>query len=501
MRKSGKGSVRRPLRRKPPRSARRVAAALILGAIVLLAGLFALHAAATHWLLAGPRLRSWINTTPETSLLDWDEAVSVIPGVVRLKNLRIRGSDDNVEWIIRLADARADYSMPSLLSRTFRVSRVRGTGLSFRLRQKLDRGDATRPPADVLPPIAGFSDPPWRRTTPRVAPNPDPWTIDISGIAIDHFDEIWIDAYRFGGAARLDGEFLLRPGLRARVGPADVKFSGGRLTVGTRPLISALTGNLHARFEEWDPRRVQGGAVWRYLGAQIELHGPHEGLEFLNYFLRRSEEPRFSGGRGILSVATSIERGIASGRVHLAATQATARMKKSELTGDARASLHVARWNLEENVLDLSGSSLALSRVAASADTQEREWWGRFELPEALLHDGLRGKVRTQCLDARPLLAALGVGLPKWTGGLGTLESLSAQAEIELASATTRVRGLDARGGKYHVLGEYERRETTQRGAFLIEGGLLTVGVGLDGGPSLHLFAPRRWFVRTKAAF
>jgi hypothetical protein len=112
-----------------------LAALAVLGIVVLVAAGFAGYAASARWLLSGPRLRSWINTSPETTLLDWDEAVSRWPGVVRIKNLRIRGSDANVEWEIRLADARADFSVAALLSRTFRVERVAGTGLSFRLRQ------------------------------------------------------------------------------------------------------------------------------------------------------------------------------------------------------------------------------------------------------------------------------------------------------------------------------------------------------------------------------
>src|SRR5690348_6611896 len=124
-RSSGAGKRRTPL-------AARIGIALIVLMVVAFAG----YAAAARWLLSGPRLRSWINTSPETTLLEWDEAVSRWPGVVHLKNLRIRGSDANVEWEIRLAEARADFSVPALLSRVFRVERVAGAGLTFRLRQK-----------------------------------------------------------------------------------------------------------------------------------------------------------------------------------------------------------------------------------------------------------------------------------------------------------------------------------------------------------------------------
>ncbi len=471
--------------------------------IVLVAAAFGGYAAATRWLLSGPRLRSWINTHPESTLLEWDEAVSRWPGVVRLKNLRIRGSDANVEWEIRLAEARADFSLPALLARTFRVERVAGSGLTFRLRQKLDPKDPSRPPAGALPAIEGFTDPPLRKPEPAPPPSAEgrPWTIDVSGIAIDRFHEIWFDAYRFEGSARLHGRFLLKPGQVARVGPAAIDFLEGALGLGGRPLVAGLEGRIRAAIAEWDPRRLQGDAVWRNLDAQLDLHGPVPSLDFANYFLRREPEPRFSGGKGVLSIAGSVEHGVASGRVRLASNGARVRRPGVELSGDLHAELGVPRWDLESSAIDLTGSSLHLSDVAAAGAEDTRGWWGKFNLTPAHIRDGLDARVAIECRDARPLLAALGVGLPKWTHALLTLEGLTASADVQIAPARTRVHDLEAAGGKFHILGEYERRSGRERGVFLVETGLLRVGVHThDGSATVHLLAPRNWYAQESAA-
>jgi hypothetical protein len=493
---------RKPSARRPP-SGRRIGLFVLLGAAVALVLAFAGYAAAARWLLSGPRLRSWINTTPETTLLDWDEAVSRWPGTVRLKNLRIRGSDQNVEWIIRLAEARADYSVEALLSRTFKVSRVQGNGLSFRLRQKLDLKDPTNPPIGALPPIPGFSDPPVRKPgdEPAAAAG-NPWTVQIGGIAIEQFDEIWIDAYRFEGSARLHGRFFLRPGLRSRIGPSDVDFLKGHLHVGRQPLVSELAGKIHAEFEEWDPRRVQGDAVWRKVIAQVDLHGPHLGLEFLNYYFRRSREPRFSGGPGVLSLSGSIDHGKASGRALLAARGAKSRQSGVDLTGDLRVSLRIPVWNLEGPAIEISGSSLQVSDVVAAGAEDTRGWWARLDLPQARVNEGLEGKMKLECRDARPLFAVLRVGLPGWTRGLLTLQGLTANADVVLTRTRTRVHELEARGDKFHILGEYESRGEDERAAFLIETRLLRVGVkSLGGHTSLRLFTPVSWYAREKNLF
>ena len=499
MRKSKTLAARRkPARRKP----RRVAAALAIAAI-LLAGAFLLaHMLVTRWLLSGPRLRAWINTSPETTLIEYDEAVSTVPGTLRLKNLRIRGSDANVEWIVRLAEARAEYSILALLSRTFRVQRVSGSGLTFRLRQKLDRRDAHHLPAAELPPIEGFSDPPWRKPEPEepaAVDSGDPWTVEVGGIGIDRFEEIWLDGYHFEGSARLRGAFRLRPGRLARVGPADVDFASGTLRVAGHPLLDAVAGGIHAAIAPWDPRVVRGGAVWRNVDARIDFHGPGGHLDFLNAFLRDSREPRFEGGQGVFSAQGAIDRGKASGRAHLASRGGRARLSGLQLTGSARVSLRIPSWDLERGPVDLSGSALQLTDVAASGAADSREWWARLDLPKARVRDGLEADLKLECRDARPLLAALGVGLPRWTRGLLTLEGLTAEAGVMLASARTRVRGLEARGGKFHILGEYARDGGDEEGVFLLESGLLRVGVGAGGRASVRVFAPRRWYVKERA--
>lgn len=419
-----------------------------------------------------------------------------------MKNFRIRGSDSNVEWIVRLAEARVDYSVGALLTRTFRVDRIRGSGLSFRLRQKLEPSDPSKPPISFLPPIAGFSDPPLRKPEPEGPTDDggDPWTVDIREISIGRFEEIWLDVYRFEGSAHLWGQFLLRSGQRARVGPAAIQFAGGRLGIGPDPLARGLTGRLENSIEEWDPRRVQGAAVWRNVIATLRLRGRCEGLQFLNYYVRHSREPRFSGGSGPLLIAGAIDHGKGSGEVKLTARTARVRLEETGLAGNAHARLRVAHWNLESGPLDLDSSSLRLTEVVATGGDDSRGWWGRFDLPKARITRGLRARVEAACRDARPLFAVLGVNLPRWTRGLLELEGLTASASVELAPARTRVRELQAQGGKFRIWGEYERREERRHGVFLIDAGPLDVGVKLqDGGASVHLIGARKWFEKERA--
>ena len=163
---------------------RRVLLGLAIAAIaVLVLSPFlgrALYPVATRWLLTGTRLRAMINAQPQYLLLDWGAAVSEKPGHLTIKNLTIRGSDPNVQWIIRLADADVEFELSALLKRTFRVTTLHGSGLSFFLRNKIKPELVKTTDTSVLPPVPGFPDPPLRSPDDKFPPvDPKAFLIDV----------------------------------------------------------------------------------------------------------------------------------------------------------------------------------------------------------------------------------------------------------------------------------------------------------------------------------
>src|ERR1700737_3204769 len=95
------------LNKKPRRSAQlldrisrafsrheRLLIGLALGVILLVFASFAV----VHRLVSGPQLRRWVNSDPDELLLDYEAGSSWVPGIIRLRGLTIRGSDENVQW-------------------------------------------------------------------------------------------------------------------------------------------------------------------------------------------------------------------------------------------------------------------------------------------------------------------------------------------------------------------------------------------------------------------
>jgi len=474
-------------------------AALVVAALPLL--FLGAYRVAAKKLLSGPLLRAELNNKPEEIFFDWDEAVSTWPGQVWLKNLRIRGSDTNVQWIVTIPEARLRYEVLTLARRTFRVTELRPTAIQFRLRQKVLAAQATPGRLKDLPEIPGFADPPLRDPDAKVGPPaPDPWTVEVLDVATDAFDDIWVDAMRHRGNAALRGRFRLKPGHRAQIGPASVVFTGGELTLGPKTILAETRGKLEATFADWDVQALVEDEVWNVVTAKVELSGPTTGVDFLGGLLQLGRGVRVSGGPGQLALAGGVEKGVASGSVQLTAKKGKYTRPGLVLEGSADAKVEFADWRLDGGGPNIGGSRVKFTDVFVAGGTDRtRDWWGDFEIVSGRLRNGLTGKLKLRCKDGRPLLAFLGASLPKWTQGLIDLEGLKATSDVVFSEPRTSVHNLHAEGGKFQIDGEYDRRGEHSNGAFLIEGDLLTVGVELDDGiPVVRPLLAKQWFAKAR---
>jgi len=203
-----------------------------------------------------------------------------------------------------------------------------------------------------------------------------------------------------------------------------------------------------------------------------------------------------SDGAGRFALSGALDHGIANATVELKGENGQYTRPGLKLVGNAEAVLKISKWQLDGGAPEIGGSSLNLSDVyMAGARGHTRDWWGKFKIVSGQVSDSLTAKVALECRDARPLVAFLGEGLPKWAQGPLELEGLTATAEVVLSEPRTTVRNLVASGEKTKIEGEYDRRGESSRGAFYIQGGLLSVGVELNNGKAvLHLFGPRKWF-------
>ena len=86
--------------------------------------------------------------------------------------------------------------------------------------------------------------------------------------------------------------------------------------------------------------------------------------------------------------------------------------------------------------------------------------------------------------------------IPGWARKLLDLEEvLTARGSVRIGKGLVEIRRMTARTGKIRVYGDYRAKRSSKYGTFLIDSGLLSVGVGIDPEKTeLDVLGPRKWF-------
>jgi hypothetical protein len=353
-------------------------------------------AGATALVLRSDWLLEEVDSDPDSLFVSFTEPrASLMPGHLRFATLTLRSRDSNVEWEARLEDASIDVSLVELAARRFHARRVRAAGLTFRLRERLTRGEATPARAGRYPGITGYRDPPRRDPpAPPVAPG-DPWRVAVDDLRVVLVRALWIDAWRWEGEGSLSGGFRLRPGIEAEVLPSELAVARGTLHWGGDVVSRNTAGHVRAWLPRFDTQAYPGNEVWKIMSGSAPLDGTLDAVPFLSPDGSRSSPTR--GGSVRVRVAMRDGRGGGS----VAARLRDARPLVSLLpTGPPK-------W--AAGLLDLRGFAVAarvriapgrltISPVHASAGTfsLDADWrlaggreWGALLARKGLLSVGL----------------------------------------------------------------------------------------------------------------
>lgn len=481
----------------PSKRARRLAIGLVAGLVAL----YLLYVGVAYSFLSTGRLRSLINKAPDRTSIEYQSASSFWPGRARVRSFRIRDRDLKAEWAFELEDARISFSVLGLLRRRFHVTSLSGSGAAFRARERLtarEAGDAER--VARLPPIPGFPDPP--RLDPgerKPPPTGKEWTIRVDDVEVKALREIWVNSYRYVGDGRLTGAFSLQPKVQAEIVRAELTTEGGRLRTGQDSLAEDVKAKIRGKVDRWNPRDHPGSRMLRFVSGDAEATARLPGMDLINQLLGDLAGTRFERGGGALAVRGKVERGVADGSVDLDAPRLALRIVDVGFRGRLAARVNFTDLDLLKGGARLTGGYLNLTDATVSGTGDgARPWWmkvtllpGRLRSEKGVL---LAGAVSARARDGRPFLALV-EGLPGWLAKRFDVEGLAGQARVQLGESFVAVERLTARAGDFRLDGEYRARGASRTGTFLVDAGLISVGIGISGRKTeLDVLGPRRWF-------
>ena len=241
---------------------------------ILLGTLAVVYEAGINLYLATPAFRRAVSFDPAQLLIEYDRAYSIIPGRVHVEGLRIRGRDPSIEWILTLSRCDFAFYPSDLLRQRFHATRVRGEGLSLRLRRRLS--SPTPREVAALPPVPGFADPPIKGPPepPLTDANYHLWSVDLEDVTAAHVREVWIDGLRLSGDFDVRGRWFFRPLRWLDIGPALLEVRALDVGSGTTALLgSDLQGQIETTIHPFDLRELDHGSFFPHVSVEARLEG------------------------------------------------------------------------------------------------------------------------------------------------------------------------------------------------------------------------------------
>jgi hypothetical protein len=387
---------------------------------------------------------------------------SIIPERVHVRKVRFTFQDHNLEFAIEVDRAFLVVHLSELLHHTFHGSHLRGEGLSFRMRHRVDPWSKNEPAVGAFAPIPEFIAPAVFEAYVPEAPIPDA-KYDLWAIHLDDVDvgvkEAWVQAFRYLGHGRARGQFRLKPARNLWVGPASLDLEPGLLSAGAYRVARGLHGHIECTVHPFDVRVPQGMAVFRYISAHIQMDSPD--LDPQVYALFAGETgPQVSSAGGSLHLDVETSHGVFSAQSNIDIHQHGFQLRAPELELDAdhvelqagmegtsasQATLLVDHGIIREPIA--LGYPPRIEHVSATVVSDNRDVARDFGFKEARL-----GEARLLLGDSRWFNRWLkGKGFELAGGGASVLARGRYADSVIDAEAMLETEGLAATIGSQHV--------------------------------------------------
>jgi len=257
-------------------------------------------------------------------------AYSFIPGRASVRDFVLRLDNENMQVRLTVARATTSVNLFKLLSREIKLSGVEASGVSFRIRMRVD---AIRPDnaerVAAFPDIEGALGPPLLSAAIPVPENPveKAWHVDLVD-AVVHADEVWIQEYRVTGDVSAAGGFMLWPGKDFMLRPSTFHVGAGMVRVGPR----IVTNDMKIRTGTADIAKLSlpdtlGPDILRYLTASASGSSTLQDASFLEVYpsagipqirvepSRSTFLARFAGGKFLEGTTATVDVPQGSARV------------------------------------------------------------------------------------------------------------------------------------------------------------------------------------------
>ena len=224
-----------------------------------------------------------LNADPGTIFISFERGWSLWPGRVHARKLVIRSSDSCVQFILRIDSCDFTFSPLDLaLQKTFHVTRVNGSGITFHARQRAPSPSLTPEVVESLPVIAGLERLPLPvQTLPNLLERWDDrywhlFSVRLENVVADDVREVAFDTMRWTGLAHITGGFYLKAIREVHVDDIHLTLREGvpgKVTVLQYVVVEPIAGTIDLGIAAFDPRTIPLGELVHRISLRTDVHG------------------------------------------------------------------------------------------------------------------------------------------------------------------------------------------------------------------------------------
>lgn len=454
----------------------------LVGAVVLLEVMYVAAAK-----IALRKLPEWASY--DALQMTYSDAGSWLPGRAWVRDFVLSGHDSNIQFEVRVKEARLRVDLLPLLKRHFRATQAITSGVEFRLRHNVAKMQGQERRLAAFPTIRGYDSPPLY-PDPAPAPAPpadDTWLIEMNDVSAQ-VDDLWLVEYHYAGQGVAKGGFRLDPGRAFQLRPSEFVWQGGELTVGETAVSRNTTGTLRSEIHLDDVPNIEGFDFADKVKIDVDLNLTSGDLAFLEVYAAKLPLQAIKGRYSAqLRLRADFGTLLEGSFLKYEFENVKAKAEGFELTASGK--LEAAGKHAEQNSeVTINPLSLSLTNATFSLDNdRSRPFEATVKSGSARVLTAEASPAFQTTVDVRlkpgdvlltPLLGDTPAAVTK---ALLNLPQLTARVALFLGKQRSRIEVLRLDAGDLAATGVWQDRPRGGTGDFSIKTDLVDIGLGLNG--------------------
>ena len=235
---------------------------------------------------------------PERTVLSWERAWTVFPGLVHVRGFELRSHTRGIVWRLEVDRARTLVNLLALPFRSFDALSVRARGVEW----ELDKAETVLQRKKKKKP--GFR-------------------IRIRRSGVDGIRSLALYGLTLEGPMRAGGGIDTRARGPLSVSGIRLKMDGGTLRQGEEDLVTDFDLAVQGSIDRHVPREHREEGLLPFLVARVQINGDVADLAILDQLLRGTHFVSFGGGSGRLDADLRLTRGVVEPESRLVTEEAT----------------------------------------------------------------------------------------------------------------------------------------------------------------------------------